>query len=116
MLLAYTYRIATHIVYRFNSGNRRYEWDPSKARSNFEKRGIDFASVARFEWGTAVIRRSDRYGEIRFLAYGYVANRIHIVVFAEREDRIRVISFRKADDREERYYVQAQARSHLADS
>lgn len=104
------------MIHRFESGNRHYEWDPEKAQSNLEKHGIDFASVSQFEWHTAVFRRSDRHGEARFLAYGYIASRIHIVVFAEREDRIRVISFRKADDREERYYVRAKARSHLTDS
>lgn len=104
------------MVHHFHAHNRHYEWDPHKARSNLEKHGVDFASVARFEWDTAVFRRSDRHGEMRFLAYGYLANRIHVIVFAEREGRIRVISFRKADDREERYYVRAKARSHLADS
>ena len=108
--------ITPQMVYYFDAYNRLCEWDPDKARSNLEKHGIDFASVSDFEWDTAVIRRSDRHGEVRFLAYGYLSNRIHIVVFAEREDRIRVISFRKADDREERYYVRAKARSHLTDS
>lgn len=96
------------MIHHFESDNRRYEWDPEKAQSNLEKHGIDFASVAQFEWDTAVFRRSDRHGETRLSAYGYMEKRIHSLAFTTRGDRIRIISFRKANVREERYYAQAQ--------
>lgn len=97
----------SNMIHRFESGNRRYEWDPEKAQSNLEKHGIDFASVARFEWDTAVTRRSDRHGEPRSVAYGYMEKRLHSLAFTIRRDRIRIISLRKANVREERYYAQA---------
>ncbi len=96
------------MIQHFESGDRRYEWHPDKARSNLDKHGVDFVSVKDFEWDTAVIRPSDRHGETRFAAYGYIGRRLHSLAFATREDRIRVVSFRKADEREERYYAQAQ--------
>lgn len=92
----------------FESGNLTYEWDHNKSESNLEKHGIDFVAVARFEWDAAVVRPSDRRGEERFVAYGYLDDRLHSLAFTMRDDRIRVISFRKADDREERYYAEAQ--------
>ena len=95
------------MIHRFESGNRRYEWDPEKAQSNLEKHGINFASVASFEWSTTVIRSSARHGETRFVAYGYIGTRLHSLAFTIRRDRIRIISFRKADLRERQYYAQA---------
>ena len=92
----------------FESQDRRYEWDTAKARSNLEKHGIDFVAVNEFEWDTAVIRSSDRHSEPRSTAYGYMENRIHSLAFTIRGDRIRIISFQKANVREERYYAQAQ--------
>ncbi len=95
------------MIHHFESDNRRYEWDPDKARSNLEKHGIDFASVSKFEWDTSVTRRSDRRGEARFVAYGYISHRLYSLAFTTRRDRIRIISFRKADEREMRYYARA---------
>ena len=92
----------------FESRSLSYEWDPNKSESNVEKHGIDFVAVTRFEWNTAVVRPSDRRGEKRFVAYGYLDDRLHSLVFAVRDDRIRNISFRKADDSEERYYAETQ--------
>ena len=100
--------VTTQMVYYFDAYNRLYEWDPAKARSNLEKHGIDFTSVSDFEWDTAVVRSSDRHGETRLTAYGYLKKRIHSLAFTTRGDRIRIISFRKADKRERRYYAQAQ--------
>ena len=97
------------MVSYFESKDRRYEWDPDKARSNLEKHGVGFESVRDFEWDTAVVRFSVRRGETRFVAYGYLDYRIHTLAFARRRDRIRIISFRKANAREERYYAQAKA-------
>ena len=90
------------------SRNLIYEWDPNKSESNIDKHGIDFVAVTRFEWDTAVVRPSDRRGEKRYVAYGYLDDRLHSLAFVMRGDRIRIISLRKADDREERYYAEAQ--------
>ena len=84
-----------------------YEWDEAKRRENWEKHGVDFESVQFFGWGTAVIERSDRYGEIRFGGVGYIGDHLHYVVFTERGDVTRIISLRRANTGERIKYDQA---------
>ena len=73
-----------------------YEWDDVKNLSNFEKHGIDFEAVNRFEWATAITRRSDRHDEERWAAIGYIESLLHHVVYTERGDNTRIISLRVA--------------------
>ena len=84
-----------------------YEWDEEKNRANFERRRLDFSQVESFDWDNAVIRRSDRYLEPRWLAIGYLAGRLHVVVFTVRNGRCRIISLRVANNKERREYAQA---------
>ncbi len=44
------------------------------------------------------------YGETRYRAIGFLEERLHALVFTETQVGIRVISFRKANQREERLY------------
>lgn len=85
-----------------------YEWDGSKQRSNLEKHGVDFDEIQRFQWETSVRRTNTRRGELRFVAYGYIGERIHAVIYTVRDGKTRVISLRKANARERREYEQAQ--------
>ena len=88
--------------------NFRYEWDETKRQTNLAKHGVDFSDVERFEWGDAVIISNDRHGEVRFVAYGYIDNRLHVVVYTIRANITRrVISIRKANPREMRTYAKA---------
>jgi uncharacterized DUF497 family protein len=45
-----------------------------------------------------------RHGENRIVAVGYLHRRLHILCFLPTAGGIRVISFRKANDREARKY------------
>ncbi len=83
-----------------------YEWDEAKREENLRKHGVDFATMERFEWDTAVVERSDRHGEIRFTGVGYMGDRLHQVVFTERGDTTRIISLRRAGVEERRRYAQ----------
>lgn len=59
-----------------------------------------------FDFETALVWRDRRrdYGEIRYVAIGWIDERLHVVCFTETDEGIRVISLRKANDREaERY-------------
>jgi uncharacterized DUF497 family protein len=82
------------------------DWSEDKRRKNLAKHGLDFADVALIDWSSATILedvRSD-YGESRFWAYGLLNKRLHLVAFTKRGDKVRIISFRKANRREvERY-------------
>ncbi len=84
------------------------EFDPAKSERNRRERGLSFGRVAEFDWETAVYSEDTRknYPERRFVALGYLGDRLHVVCFAEIPGGIRVISFRKANEREIRRYAQ----------
>jgi uncharacterized DUF497 family protein len=66
-------------------------------------RNLSFDQVVDFDFENAfyeVDKRID-YGELRMRAIGLLENRLHVSVFTETVDGIRVISFRKANSREE---------------
>lgn len=88
-------------------------FDPTKNAQNIELRGLSFERVAEFEFATAWILVDNRkdYGETRFRAFGFLGERLHALVFTETKVGIRVISFRKANKREETRYEQAKAKS-----
>lgn len=87
----------------------RYEWDEAKRAENLAKHGIDFHAAPRFDWGLAVIHPDDRlaYGEERLIAHGPVDGRLYALVYTLRGDATRLISFRKADRREQATYAPA---------
>ena len=84
-----------------------YEWDEAKCRENVEKHHIDFAEVWSFQWRSARIEPSPRSGEMRYLACGYINDRLHTLVFTLRGEKCRIISLRKASPREIRTYAEA---------
>ena len=81
---------------------RVYEWDESKAASNLNKHGVEFDAVNDFDWANADMSIDDRhdYGEERLLAIGPCDQRIVVVSFTMRENKTRIISLRKANNRE----------------
>ena len=81
-----------------------YEWDEAKRRDTWEERRIDFADMDYFEWDTAIHRRSDRQGEVRWASLGYISGRLHHVVWTERGDNVRIVSLRVASVTERRDY------------
>jgi uncharacterized DUF497 family protein len=85
----------------------RYEWDEAKRVENLEKHGIDFFAAYGFDWTTAVVFEDSRqdYGEARYTAYGRVRGRVHALVFTDRAGVRRIISFRKANRREQTAYA-----------
>lgn len=84
-----------------------FEWDEDKREGNVAKHGVDFATVADFEFATALVRADTRtgYGEVRLTAIGFIGDRLHVLVFTIRRAGVRVISLRKANTKEMRNYV-----------
>lgn len=82
------------------------EWDETKRRTNLAKHGADFRDVPFLDWDHAIIIPDARfdYPEPRFWAFAMLGGRLHMTAFCYRGVRIRVISFRKANDREIRLY------------
>ena len=85
---------------------RKYQWDTAKAESNFAKHGVVFEAVYDFDWGTVLTLDDQRwlYGENRFFSLGLIDHRLHTLIWTWREDYVRVISLRKANDRERKVY------------
>lgn len=83
-----------------------FEWDSKKAISNIKKHGIDFAdAVAVFEDEMAITIPDDYPDEERFVSTGMdYLGRVIVVVYTCRENRIRIISARKATSKEIKQY------------
>ena len=84
-----------------------YEWDPDKAVTNLHKHGIRFAdAVAVFSDELALMVADDFPDEERFIVLGTDAfGRLLVVVYTWRgENRIRIISARKATRYERTQY------------
>ena len=86
-------------------------FDPDKNERNVTERGLSFAQVADFDFGSALYWLDTRklYPERRIVALGLLAGRLHSLVFVETDTGIRVISFRKANPREVKRYEQETA-------
>ncbi|MGF7433626.1 BrnT family toxin [Pasteurella bettyae] len=81
-------------------------YDINKSQRNIKLRDLSFEKTKEFDWDTALIWQDERfqYLEIRFIALGYLDERLHSICFTPRDDSIRIISFRKANKREQRKY------------
>jgi uncharacterized DUF497 family protein len=88
-----------------------WDWDEAKRQANRAKHGVDFAQIDGFDWGTCTHARDHRmdYGELRVVSAGYIGGRLHLVVWTPRGETRRIISLRKANDREEKAYRIARA-------
>jgi uncharacterized DUF497 family protein len=82
----------------------RFEFDPAKNERNIKERGISFALSAEFDWTTALVLRSDRAGEARYMAVGETAGRLHVLVYTKRGQALRSISLLRANSREVKRY------------
>ena len=91
-----------------------YEWDKSKPRINKTKHGVDFSSIADFDWTTAFVMEDQRrdYGEILNIALGFIRSRLHALVFTKRNEKIRIIGLRKTNETEPNFYAQATGVGH----
>ena len=87
-----------------------FEWDNAKAEANFTTHGVGFRLAATvFSDPFAIERRDDRqdYGEERFVMTGMAeGNVLLFVAYTEREERIRIISARRATQHEQDDYFE----------
>jgi len=83
-----------------------YEWDDDKNQSNLQKHGLDFQDAELIFSGKVITFIDDRYdyGEKRFITLGELENRIVVVVHTQRAFTVRIISMRKANEREKKIY------------
>jgi uncharacterized protein len=85
-----------------------FEWDPQKAISNFEKHGVSFEEASTIFQDSLSITIDDPLhseGERRMVHIGIShTNRLLVVVHTERGDNVRLISSRKATQKERNFY------------
>ena len=86
-----------------------YEWDARKAKGNLVKHGVDFADAAiALEDENALTIEDQDHDEVRFktLGMGPYLNVLYVVHMEVSANCIRIISARKADKKEMKYYFQ----------
>lgn len=76
--------------------------DAAKDAINKEKHGVSLTDAALIDWEAALIWQDTRrdYGETRMIALAPIGERLYCVVYVDRGDDRRVISLRKANQRE----------------
>ena len=77
-----------------------YEWDGDKRRETLSQRGLDFALAYQIDWTGATHQRQEREGETRFASLRLIDHRLYHIVWTPRDSFTRMISLRKANDRE----------------
>ena len=81
--------------------------DADKQTINLRKHGIDIRDAAYVFLDTRRLDAADErkdYGEERRVVLGAVEDRLWVVVYTRRADAIRLISARKANEREKKRY------------
>ncbi|HEV7877561.1 BrnT family toxin [Bradyrhizobium sp.] len=85
-----------------------FDWNPAKCR-RISPTAVDFADVlVGFIDPARKVVRDDRkdYGEVRYNMLAKVNGRVFHITFTERGEILRIISARKANQREQRRYEQ----------
>jgi uncharacterized protein len=77
-------------------------FDAAKRRNTLRERGLDFADAGRVFAGPVFEFEDDRvdYPERRFATYGLLGDRMVAVIWTATAEGRRIISMRKANDRE----------------
>ena len=85
------------------------EFDPDKRDKTLTQRGLDFAHAGEVFAGVNVTAEDARfdYGEPRFTTVGVLESRMVILVWTPRGEVRRIISMRKANEREIAKFAQA---------
>ena len=83
-----------------------FTWSKAKRAANLKAHGLDFVDAPLVFDGLTFIFEDDRfsYGEQWFVTLGLLAGTPVSIVHTETEHEIRIISFRKATQREAQIY------------
>jgi len=85
----------------------RFSFDPAKCASNLKKHGFDLGDAQQVIESGQTVTFEDRrfaYSEERFVTLGPLGDTLVVIVTAETENHIRIISMRKADRHEQAIY------------
>ena len=87
----------------------------TKRQANSAKHGGDFSLAEGFNWETTIDVEDERknYGELRRVAMGLIGSRLYVMIYTSRSQICRIISLRKANARERKYFEnETKTRSH----
>lgn len=82
-------------------------YDPIKNELNIAKHSVSLELATQIEWDALLAKQDNRqhYGEVRMIGYALIRDRVYVVVFTDRGNERRIISLRKANLREVRFYA-----------
>ena len=89
-----------------------FEWEDAKAAENVRNHGLSFAQATQAFRDTFAVEWIDLredYGEERIILLGMAGGQLLTVVYTEREERIRIISARRATKYEQDLYYRENA-------
>jgi len=93
-----------------------FEWDPNKSKTNLGKHGLLFeCALSVFEgFHMTVADTRQDYGEKRFCTMGELQGQRRVVIIAHtsRGNKIRIISMRRANRREQKIFYDYQYKYH----
>jgi uncharacterized protein len=81
------------------------EFDAEKDRANIAKHGISLVRAKDINVLAIIVDDRFDYGETRYRAFGMIGDQAHCLVFAERNNVMRIISLRRAHAKEIARYV-----------
>ena len=82
-------------------------WDEKKRLVNLRIHGLDFAGCEVI-WDSFTVTREDireHYNEQRLVTFGRLKRQVVVLVYTERRGGPHIISLRKAEKYEARYYI-----------
>ena len=86
----------------------KFNFDSNKDAINLAKHQLSLADAAKLDWMAALIWIDNRqdYGEIRQIGLVPINQRLYVVVFVDKKTERRIISLRKANNKEYERYEQ----------
>jgi len=112
----YPWRTVDQLLVSRSIMKLEFEWHKAKAKDNFRRHGVSFdLAKTVFQDPFAIDRIDDRlddreeHSEDRFVTIGMAEGKVLLFVATEREERIRIISARRATQYEQDDYFQQNA-------
>ena len=80
----------------------KIEFDPDKRVLTLAERGLDMARAGELFEGDhlTIVDHRKNYGEERLMSVGFIDGRMVFIAWTRRDEAVRVISMRKANERE----------------
>jgi len=84
----------------------RIEFDEAKHAATLKARRLDMARADEVFADATLTVEDDRqdYGEVRYITIGFLDEAMVVLVWTRRDDAHRIISMRRANERERRLY------------